>query len=43
VDNVEVVYVPQLPAGRYVVVVKRIADRFEEAWDYALTWRIEAP
>ncbi|MFI4862487.1 MAG: S8 family serine peptidase [Phycisphaerales bacterium JB063] len=42
VDNVEMVYVESLPAGRYTVRVTRGNDREDDAWEYALAWRIEA-
>ncbi len=40
IDNVQHVYVKNLPAGRWRLVVQR-TDRLDEAWDFALAWRIE--
>ena len=42
VDNVEVIYLRELPAGTWSVRVKRRPDAYKIAWDYALAWRIEA-
>ena len=42
VDNVEVVYLRELPAGTYTVRLQRAADGYAIPWDYALSWRIEA-
>ena len=42
VDNVEHIYLPDLPEGRYRIEVER-ADELDETWDYALAWRIEPP
>ncbi|MEM9751800.1 MAG: S8 family serine peptidase [Planctomycetota bacterium] len=46
IDNVEHVYLPALPAGRYAVEVFRDASADpakDEAWTYALAWRLEPP
>jgi len=41
IDNTEHIYLPKLPAGRYRIKVSRKDDR-EEAWEYAVAWRLEA-
>ncbi len=41
VDNVEHVYLKQVPSGRHRLIVTR-ADERDEAWDFAIAWRIEA-
>jgi hypothetical protein len=41
IDNVEHIYLPALPPGRYVLEVARSSDGYDEPWDYALAWRIE--
>lgn len=43
VDNVELIHLPSLDAGRYTLRVKRANDRSNMLWDFALAWRIEAP
>ena len=40
IDNVEHVYLKELPRGRYRIEVTR-KDKLEEEWEYALAWRIE--
>lgn len=40
IDNVEHIYLKQLPPGRYRIEVTR-KDKIEEDWTYALAWRIE--
>jgi hypothetical protein len=40
IDNVEHVYLKDLPRGRYRIEVTR-KDKLDEAWDYALAWRME--
>jgi hypothetical protein len=40
-DNVEVVYLRELPEGTYRLEVSRGQDSVREAWDYAVAWRIE--
>lgn len=42
VDNVEHIYLSKLEAGSYELQVTR-RDKLDEAWDYAIAWRIEAP
>ena len=42
VDNVEHVYIKQMPAGRYKLEVSR-RDMLNEAWDFAVAWRLEEP
>ena len=43
VDNVELIYLPTLAPGKYELRVSRAQDAVvNEAWDYALAWRIEA-
>ena len=39
IDNVEHVYLPQLPPGRYRLDVVRQRDGHRGMWDYALAWR----
>ncbi len=42
IDNVEHVYLPVLVPGRYRLdVIRRADDAPDEAWDYALAWRVE--
>lgn len=43
IDNVEVVYLRELPAGSYTLEVRRGRDTIEGDWPYALAWRIEGP
>lgn len=46
IDNVEHLYLPALPAGRYALEVVRdaAADPMkDEPWTYALAWRLEPP
>lgn len=46
IDNVEHLFVPELPAGRYALEVFRdaAADPIkQEPWTYALAWRLEPP
>ncbi|MEM1353306.1 MAG: S8 family serine peptidase [Planctomycetota bacterium] len=43
IDNVEVVYLRELPAGSYRLEVRRGRDTIEADWPYALAWRIEGP
>lgn len=40
IGNVELIYRMDLPRGRYRIEVTR-KDKLDEAWDYALAWRIE--
>ena len=40
VDNVEHIYLTDLPAGRYDLLVTR-HDHLDEPWDYALAWRLD--
>jgi hypothetical protein len=40
VDNVEHLYLPEVPAGRYRLEVLRQSDRHREAWDAALAFRL---
>ena len=42
IDNVEHVFVRDLPPGHYVAKVTRM-DAGKQAWDYALAWRMEPP
>ena len=42
IDNVEHIYLTELPAGRYRLEVSR-RDELAEAWDFALAWRFERP
>ncbi len=42
IDNVEVIYLREMPAGTWTLRVKRGADGYGIPWDYALAWRIEA-
>lgn len=42
VDNVELIHLNTLDPGIYELRVGRIEDEVEDAWDYALAWRIEA-
>lgn len=42
IDNVEHIYLKQLPPGRYRIEVSR-KDALGEAWDFALAWRVEPP
>ncbi len=42
VDNLEHIYLKELPAGRYRIEVTR-RDTLGGTWDYALAWRIEPP
>ncbi len=41
VDNVEHIYLKQLPPGRYRLEVSRSDAVYDEPWDYALAWRVE--
>ncbi len=44
IDNVEHLYLKELPVGRYALEVTRDPDHEQlgdEAWDYALAWRLE--
>jgi hypothetical protein len=41
IDNVEHLWQRDLPAGRYRIEVVRQPDEIDEAWDYALAWRME--
>lgn len=41
IDNVEHVYLTDLPPGRYDILVTR-RDDLPESWDYALAWRLDA-
>ncbi|MEM1445252.1 MAG: S8 family serine peptidase [Planctomycetota bacterium] len=46
IDNVEHLYVPALPAGRYALEVFRDASADpinNEPWTYAVAWRLEPP
>jgi hypothetical protein len=43
VDNVELIHLPKLDAGKYTLRIARANDGTEQTWDYALAWRIEAP
>ncbi len=43
IDNVELLHLPALEPGRYVLEVTRRDDGLDEAWDYALAWLIERP
>lgn len=43
IDNVEVVFLRELPAGSYTLQIARGPDNFRDHWDYALAWRIEGP
>ncbi len=40
IDNLQHIYFPALPPGRYRIQVGR-RDAMDEPWDYALAWRIE--
>jgi len=40
IDNVELIFLKRLPAGRYQIVVNR-RDLVPEGWDYAVAWRME--
>ncbi len=42
IDNVEHLYTPSLASGRYTLTVSR-KEALDEAWDYAVAWRIEPP
>lgn len=42
VDNVELIHTKSLEPGHYELRVGRVEDKIEEAWDYAVAWRIEA-
>lgn len=41
IDNVEHIYLKDLPPGRYRLEVTRPEEVHEEGWDYALAWRVE--
>lgn len=43
VDNVELIHLRSIKPGQYALRVGRIQDDVEDAWDYAVAWRIEAP
>ncbi|MFW6060374.1 MAG: S8 family serine peptidase [Phycisphaeraceae bacterium] len=40
IDNVEHVYIDQPPAGAYRIEVARKRDAHDEAWTYAVAWRV---
>jgi hypothetical protein len=43
IDNVQHIYLKNLPPGRYRFGVRRDdkTDKLDEPWDYALAWRVE--
>ncbi|MCC6682252.1 MAG: hypothetical protein IT445_15225 [Phycisphaeraceae bacterium] len=43
VDNVELIHLRQLPAGRYRLELVRRQDAFDESWDVALAWWMAPP
>jgi hypothetical protein len=42
IDNLEHIYLPRVAAGEYELRIAR-HDALDEAWDYALAWRLEPP
>ena len=40
IDNVQHVYLEDAPPGRYRLRVIRLDDEHEEAWEYAVAWRV---